>query len=109
MNTRSQQSEECWCQAEHKLTHPGVDFGLFSEMEWKALEKHLSFNGELTECKERNCRVYDLHETHKKETQRIEKVEYDYSFEDESDVSICSECHSDAGERDFEDEEFSKE
>ena len=33
-------------------------------MEMKSLEKHLSFNGELDECKRKKCRVYELYNLH---------------------------------------------
>ena len=41
--------------------HPGIDFSVFSKLEFKALEKHLSFNGTLPECQIRKCRVYKLY------------------------------------------------
>ena len=41
--------------------HTGIDFSIFSRMEMKTLERHLQFDGELADCKERNCRVYKLY------------------------------------------------
>jgi len=65
--------------------HPGVDFSLFSEMEMKALEKHLSFNGSLPECKAQTCRVYEVYRLHLEEDEEdyvIDDVDYDYENEE---------------------------
>ena len=65
--------------------HIGVDFSLFSKMEMKALEKHLSFNGSLPECKDKTCRVYDVYRLHLEEDEEdyvIDDVDYDYENEE---------------------------
>ena len=61
--------------------HIGVDFSLFSKMEMKALEKHLSFNGSLPECKSKTCRVYEVYRLH------LEEDEEDYVIDDYDDNS----------------------
>ena len=65
--------------------HPGVDFSLFSKMEMKALEKHLSFNGSLPECKAKTCRVYDVYRLHLEEDEEDSYVidDNDDSYENE--------------------------
>ena len=59
--------------------HIGVNFSLFSKMEMKALEKHLSFNGLLPECKDKTCRVYDVYRLH------LEEDEEDFVIDDNDD------------------------
>ena len=80
------------------VSHEGVDFSVFSPMELKSLEKHLSYNGELQECQERTCRVYKLFNLHEKydeiikDNNKCEEVEFDwYNSDSESDYSTESE------------------
>ena len=69
--------------------HIGVDFSLFSKMEMKALEKHLSFNGSLPECKAQTCRVYDVYRLH------LEEDEEDYVIDDDDNSYENEEFDSD--------------
>ena len=55
----------------------------------KALEKHLSFNGFLLECKAKTCRVYEVYRLH------LEEDEEDYVIDDDDNSYENEEFDSD--------------
>jgi len=56
----------------------------------KALEKHLSFNGELKECKNKTCRVYEVYRLHLEEDEEDNVIDDDDNSYDKEEFDSDS-------------------